>query len=133
MPSFPADYWLAAPALLLFGVLIVGLFFVVRDTIRRRGNWGINLRPAECVKCGEPAPLIRKPTSFRQAMWGGWTCKYCGYELDKWGCPVADQPFPAKWAVLDPGRSEPDARPAALPADERYRSSGDSYRKGRHA
>src|SRR5437867_873440 len=101
MTTMPVEFWLAIPALLMFSALLTGLVFVVRDTIRRRGMWGVNFRPGECVKCGEPAPLFRKPANFRQAMWGGWTCKYCGFELDKWGRPVAEQPLPAKWAVLE--------------------------------
>ena len=134
MTSFPADYVLAVPALFLLGALVVGLFFVVRDTIRGRGRWGINLRPAECAKCGEPRPLVRKPANFRQAMWGGWSCRYCGYEVDKWGCPVTDQPLPAKWAVLEAERGEPGVPPAEpTPPDERCRPSAEKYGKGRHA
>ena len=32
--------------------------------------------------------MVRKPTSFRQAAWGGWTCFKCGCEIDKWGIEI---------------------------------------------
>ena len=32
--------------------------------------------------------MVRKPTSFRQAAWGGWTCSKCGCEIDKWGIEI---------------------------------------------
>ncbi len=41
-----------------------------------------------CPKCGEPAPQIRTPTSWRQPAWGGWTCASCGCEMDKWGMEI---------------------------------------------
>lgn len=84
---------------LFFSALTVGMILVIRDTIRKRGNWGINLMPGPCLQCGTPMPIIRKPANWRQAMWGGWTCSECGLELDKWGRPVEGQ-TPGKWAVL---------------------------------
>ena len=30
-------------------------------------------------------PLVRFPTSLRQALWGGNTCRKCGCDFDKWG------------------------------------------------
>ena len=69
--------------------LAAGAALVVRDTVRRRGRWGINLRPVRCPECGEPAPVVRRPKNRRQALWGGCTCEGCGTEYDKWGQPVA--------------------------------------------
>ena len=60
-------------------------FVIVRDTRRRSGKWGFNLQVVTCPRCHSQAPSVRRPTSFRQAMWGGWTCKTCGCEMDKWG------------------------------------------------
>jgi hypothetical protein len=133
------DIWIFIVGLLvlaLFVALAVGAVFVIRDTVRQDGNWGINLsrllRPPPCSKCDEPAPVFRRPANRRQAMWGGWTCRQCGYELDKWGRPVADQPLPAKLAVLDPEDRERTEAPT--PSDDRIREGGDEgYRKGRHA
>jgi hypothetical protein len=81
--------WIALSVVgLMVLTLTVGAVLVVRDTIRRRGNWGINLRPVSCPECGEPAPVVRIPKNWRQTLWGGCTCTECGLEYDKWGQPV---------------------------------------------
>ena len=80
----------------MFGILALGLALMIRDTIRRRGKWGINLKPAVCTECGTPAPVIRKPKNRQQALWGGWTCSKCGCELDKWGRAADSKPGNAK-------------------------------------
>jgi hypothetical protein len=36
-------------------------------------------------RCGTVLPAIRRPANVRQFMWGGWTCKQCSAEFDKWG------------------------------------------------
>ena len=51
------------------------------------GTFAINTNPVLCPKCGEPMPKMRKPTSLRQALLGGWTCAKCGTEMDRWGEP----------------------------------------------
>ena len=38
-----------------------------------------------CPECGTPVPRVRRPTSFRQALWGGWTCQNCSTEMDRHG------------------------------------------------
>ena len=38
-----------------------------------------------CPDCGTPVPRVRNPTSLRQALWGGWTCKNCSTEMDSQG------------------------------------------------
>src|SRR4051812_32581001 len=91
-----------------FLLLLVGLVLMVRDTVRQRGRWGINTKPARCKKCGQPAPVVRVPKSLNQTLWGGWTCAECGFELDKWGEPVPNQTAPAKWRVVEAlNRSSP--------------------------
>jgi hypothetical protein len=118
-----------AVATAVFVLLLAGAFLVVRDTARQRGRWGINLHPPACLQCGAPAPAVRKPASLRQAMWGGWTCRQCGFELDKWGWPVEEQRFPAKWSArLDLDLDAP-ARPQR-PTDERTRGSSDQHQRG---
>ncbi len=77
-------------AMVIVLTLTVGAVLVVRDTIRRRGKWGINTRPVRCPECGEPAPVVRVPENFRQTLWGGCTCANCGLEYDKWGRPVEE-------------------------------------------
>jgi hypothetical protein len=69
------------------GVALVGV--VILSSLRHTGRMGINLSARACPVCGTPAEGVRTPTSFRQALWGGWTCAKCGAELDKWGAEVA--------------------------------------------
>jgi hypothetical protein len=60
-------------------------WLLVRGTMKK-GKMGVNLAPpTNCPRCQIPLPQVRLPTSFRQMMWGGWTCKSCGCEMDKWG------------------------------------------------
>lgn len=88
---------LATMLVVALGLSVAGLlglcaYLVVRDTRRKKGNWGINLEPSVCRKCDTPCPPVRTPANFRQMLWGGWTCPHCGYELDKWGEPIDNQP-----------------------------------------
>jgi hypothetical protein len=106
-------------------LLVTLAAFVVRDTIRRKGRWGINLSPTPCMHCGAWAPVVRTPANTQQALWGGWTCPQCGLELDKWGVPTAEQPFPAKWSAQLDDRP----RPAASP-DDRYQNPARDIQRG---
>ncbi|HTU90546.1 MAG TPA: hypothetical protein VMF69_10765 [Gemmataceae bacterium] len=114
---------------LIFGSLAVGMVLVIRDTIRKRGKWGINLVPGPCLQCGTPAPLIRKPAHWRQAMWGGWTCSECGLELDKWGRPVEGQ-TPGKWAVLRTIEEIDEREHRPQRRDERIQNVNDQTQRG---
>jgi len=72
----------------VFVLMSVGMVLVAIGTIRRN-RWGINFNPLRsCPHCGAPLPLVRKPASSKQALWGGWTCQQCGTEIDKWGTPI---------------------------------------------
>ena len=42
-----------------------------------------------CAVCHTEVPMYRRPTSLRQAFWGGWTCENCGSELDRHGMEMA--------------------------------------------
>jgi ribosomal protein S27E len=44
-----------------------------------------NFASLKCPACETQQPLWRKPASFRQLMWGGWTCPNCGTEMDRKG------------------------------------------------
>jgi hypothetical protein len=68
----------------IFSVLGVGVVLVIYGTIRNN-RWGINLEPANCPRCKQSVPQVRKPVSLSQALWGGGTCQRCGCEIDKWG------------------------------------------------
>lgn len=39
----------------------------------------------DCPECGAAPKHTRLPTSWRQAIWGGYTCGSCGTDFDKWG------------------------------------------------
>jgi hypothetical protein len=72
--------------LIAFGLISAILVAkIVLDSRRRRGVMGINLRSMSCPTCATEIPTVRRPTSLRQALFGGSTCKSCGTELDKWG------------------------------------------------
>jgi len=56
-----------------------------RSALGHGSKWGINADAVCCPRCGAAQPAVRMPRSFRQMVWGGWTCKGCGCEMDKWG------------------------------------------------
>jgi hypothetical protein len=74
-----------------FGLLLIGLCLVIYSSYKGKGRWGINPKLIVCPRCGATAPPIRKPTSLRQALWGGWTCNKCGCEIDKWGKAIENR------------------------------------------
>jgi hypothetical protein len=121
---------LIVPGLLIFGLAAVAMVFVIRDTIRQRGKWGINLKPAVCTQCGTPMPTVRKPANWRQALWGGGTCPECGFELDKWGRPVEDQNSLAKWNVLRAANETERGEHRPRRRDGRIREANDQTQRG---
>jgi hypothetical protein len=70
-----------------FVALAVGMVLVVHGTVAKN-KWGINLEEVSCPRCSKLLPKVRKPRSFRESIWGGWTCPNCGVEVDKWGRQV---------------------------------------------
>ena len=80
--------WVLLITLLPLGII---LSLVLIDTVRQKGRFGINVRVPNCPKCGQPAPVIRKPKSIRQFLWGGCTCTKCGCEIDKWGNEIRQE------------------------------------------
>ena len=44
-----------------------------------------------CPNCGTPVPRYRLPTSFRQSLWGGWTCAECGTDIDRYGKELSSE------------------------------------------
>jgi len=67
---------------LIIGAAVIIAIVVGTVIMTRRG---FNVRALNCPQCGTTLPTLRKPTSLRQALWGGWTCASCGCETDKWG------------------------------------------------
>ena len=74
-------------SLVLIGAVAVLLGFIfIRKQSQTKGKWGIgSFGGTSCPRCGERLPMIRKPTSSEEAMWGGWTCRKCGCKFDKYG------------------------------------------------
>jgi hypothetical protein len=62
---------------------LMGLFLYHQTRIK--GRYGLGPLNIRCPACDTPQPFIRKPTSVRQALFGGYTCKACGCEIDKYG------------------------------------------------
>ena len=54
-----------------------------------RNKWGVNTGTVTCPGCHTPQRFFRKPTSLKQALWGGHSCPNCHRELDKWGREVS--------------------------------------------
>ena len=83
-------YLLIIFSTILFAIFFIWLFWYLRKTKRNHSKFGVNLKALGvrekliCPNCGNPLPKIRKPQNWRQALWGGATCKSCGKEFDKW-------------------------------------------------
>ncbi len=58
---------------MLMGLLALGLLS------------GSSLSSPKCPTCETQQPAIRRPTSLRQLLRGGWTCAKCGTEIDRHG------------------------------------------------
>lgn len=71
--------------LVLVVVLPNLLGWLLQSRTQAEGRFGIGAFNVECPNCHSPQPIFRKPTSVRQMMWGGWTCKTCGTEINKYG------------------------------------------------
>jgi predicted RNA-binding Zn-ribbon protein involved in translation (DUF1610 family) len=75
-------------SLLLIVSLVTALTALIYGTFARN-KWGINIARVVCPNCGTALPRWRRPTSFKQGLWGGYTCPSCHCELDKWGREVS--------------------------------------------
>jgi len=75
-----------------FAVLIVLAVVAVERGMKLRvgkgSKWGINFTRMKCPDCDASLPIFRTPQNFKQALWGGFTCRQCGKELDKWLKPI---------------------------------------------
>ncbi|MFV0531655.1 MAG: hypothetical protein ACK5MD_09515 [Flavobacteriales bacterium] len=78
---------------IIVGILIGLALFVSFAFIKKGSKFshlGINVNRVYCPKCNEKQPIIRKPKNQRQALYGGYTCKKCGTEMDKYGTEITD-------------------------------------------
>jgi hypothetical protein len=55
-------------------------------------GWTSRAKARACPQCGAKLPAIRRPTSLKQMLWGGWTCAACGCEIDRKGRPISSTP-----------------------------------------
>ena len=69
---------------LIIVVLGAGSAFIWQQT-KSKGRFGIGVLRPECPRCGTQLPMIRKPGSTDEALWGGWTCPGCGCKVDRYG------------------------------------------------
>ncbi|MDR2849806.1 MAG: hypothetical protein LBW77_04585 [Verrucomicrobiota bacterium] len=92
------DSWLSADIVKQRGsgnfimLFAVGLPILLAKTINR--PWfRFTPRPktkkttAVCSLCKCPAPKVQLPKTFRQFLWGGWTCSNCEAKLNRFGNP----------------------------------------------
>jgi hypothetical protein len=71
--------------IVLFVVALgAGSAFTWQQT-RSKGRFGIGSLRANCPRCGTKLPMIRKPSSKEETLWGGWTCPNCGCKVDRYG------------------------------------------------
>lgn len=66
-------------------VTLISFLVIIILMSRIKGKLGINIERVNCPRCFTEMPSLRIPTSLKQTMWGGWSCKNCGSELDKYG------------------------------------------------
>ncbi len=79
------DYGKILQAAIIGGVAALIAGSLQRWWRRRRGLPAEPVVPTQCPRCATPLPKIRRPTSLRQTLWGGWTCAGCGAELNNLG------------------------------------------------
>ena len=62
--------------------VVIGVAAVLLLSVKMQND--VNAKGG-CPECGTPVPRVRRPTSWRQALWGGWTCSECETEMDQHG------------------------------------------------
>lgn len=62
----------------------------VQSVVRLRSlGMKITFDQQYCPVCGEALPQVRRPQTWREALWGGVTCPNCGTNLDRHGRVLA--------------------------------------------
>ena len=67
-------------------VFVVLLTFIKKDS--KYSKFGIHIKRIYCPNCNQKQPIARKPVNQRQALFGGYTCKNCNTEMDKYGTEI---------------------------------------------
>jgi hypothetical protein len=70
---------------ILVVVVLAAGFVFIRAQTKAQGRWGINPLRTFCPRCGTRLPMIRKPATREEALFGGWTCPQCRCQVDKYG------------------------------------------------
>jgi hypothetical protein len=83
--SNPAEEGSEKVSVLIFVIVLVGVALIGLALWPLRGSWGINLSLVRCPRCDTEQPRFRKPKNWHQAIWGGYTYRTCGQEIDKYG------------------------------------------------
>ena len=73
---------------IVFGMTVVFAALLATIVYTKRKTAQINAEGG-CPICGGEVPAFRKPSSYRQALWGGWTCENCGTEMDRHGMELS--------------------------------------------
>jgi hypothetical protein len=118
---------IALGAVVWWCVFTAGL--VVRDSIDRRGMWGINFKRRVCSQCGTPMRRLTHPT-WREVAYGGWTCHECGLELNQFGRPWKTQVTLAKWAVFRAAGDTDEREHWPRLGEERIQNVNDQTQRG---
>ncbi|TMM57544.1 hypothetical protein FEE95_13780 [Maribacter algarum] len=75
-------------SIILIAIVIGVIAFFALTQINKDGKYadlGINISRVYCPNCNQKQPIMRKPANERQALFGGYTCKKCKTEMDKYG------------------------------------------------
>lgn len=130
----PLEWILGGPIALSLLVWWLVLFWglILRDTIRRRGFWGLNFRRFVCTQCGNSWSAWGGITrwNWREIVRGIQSCHVCGFELNQWGRPITDQNFLAKWNVLRATGVANKRKSRTPQRDERIHNVNDQTQRG---
>lgn len=72
---------------IIIGIVLLFLLSLIKKD-SKYSKFGINLSRVYCPNCNKKQPIVRKPANERQALYGGYTCKKCGIEMDKYGTEI---------------------------------------------
>lgn len=114
-------------AFILLGPVLVYLTFVVVDTLRKKGEFGINLHPLACPKCNYRVlqDKIRSASDFGSL--GHWECPICGSKTNQWGEVLSDtiiaESIPKQLDSPRPDFSNPFDKKGRTPVDRIFQEN----------
>lgn len=81
-------------AIVILLVLFAAGAVLVAHGASMQNRLGMNPGTITCPYCHAELSAFRWPHSFRQALFGGWTCSICTTKVDKWGKEIGHDPSP---------------------------------------